>query len=64
MKQLSLETDLQQALEDLADATGRTVEGLVEEAVRRYVEGEEGRVLEVAGRLGGAHAGLLEKLGE
>jgi len=64
MTQLSLDPDLRHALEDLADATGRTVEDLVGEAVRRYAEGERGRVLEVAGRLGAAHAGLLKRLGE
>ncbi|HEY8982906.1 MAG TPA: hypothetical protein VIU15_25425 [Streptomyces sp.] len=64
MKQLSLGPDLQRSLEDLADAAGRTVEDLVGEAVRRYVEEERGRVLEVAGRLGHAHAELLKRLGE
>lgn len=40
------------------------MEDLVGEAVRRYVEEERGRVLEVAGRLGHAHAELLKRLGE
>ncbi|WP_338683528.1 hypothetical protein QD712_23565 [Streptomyces acidiscabies] len=64
MDQLTLPPDLHQPLEDLADATGRTVEDVVVEAVRRYLVDEERGVLKVAQRLGQAHADLLRRLGE
>ncbi|QNP72426.1 hypothetical protein IAG44_25405 [Streptomyces roseirectus] len=64
MNDLGLSAELRAALEDLADATGRSAEEVAAEAVRRYVAGERGRVLGVAERLGGAHAGLLKRLGE
>ncbi|GAQ57833.1 hypothetical protein [Streptomyces acidiscabies] len=64
MDQLTLPPDLHQPLEDLADATGRTVEDVVVEAVRRYLVDEECGVLKVAQQLGQAHAELLRRLGE
>lgn len=59
-----LAPDLQQALDDLADATGRPPEDLVRDAVGRYLEEEGAPVRAAAGRLAVAHAGLLRRLGE
>ncbi|MGV9630826.1 ribbon-helix-helix protein, CopG family [Streptomyces sp. NPDC003487] len=56
--------DLGQALDDLADATGRPPEEIVREAVRRYVDAEAARVLAAGERLAEAHADLLRRLGE
>ncbi|MGJ5896643.1 hypothetical protein DF268_36875 [Streptomyces sp. V2] len=64
MNQLHLPPDLHRPLEDLADATGRSVEDVVGEALRIHLAREESRVLDVARRLGQAHAELLRRLGE
>ncbi|KND39031.1 ribbon-helix-helix domain-containing protein [Streptomyces acidiscabies] len=64
MNQLHLPPDLHQPLEDLADATGRTVEDVVGEALRLHLDREETRVLAIAQQLGQAHAELLRRLGE
>lgn len=61
---LPLDPGLRDALDDLADATGRRPQDLALDAVRAYVLAEEARVREVAERLAGAHAGLLRRLGE
>ncbi|WP_406125901.1 hypothetical protein [Streptomyces sp. NBC_00989] len=61
---LRLDPDLQQALDDLADATGREPEDLVRGAVGRYLD-EEGVLVRVAAeRLAVEHADLLRRLGE
>ncbi|MEW1827702.1 hypothetical protein [Streptomyces sp. NPDC088196] len=59
-----LDPALQQALDDLADATGQPPEALVGDAVRRYLDEEGAPVLAAAERLAGAHADLLRRLGE
>ncbi|WP_416975725.1 hypothetical protein [Streptomyces sp. 4F14] len=64
MNRLSLHPDLHRPLEDLADATGQSVEDVVGEALRGHLAREEARVLDVARRLGQAHAELLRRLGE
>ncbi|MEU8459515.1 hypothetical protein [Streptomyces sp. NPDC029003] len=51
-------------LRDLADATGRTPEELVLDAVREHLRAERERVGEAAARLARAHAPLLERLGQ
>ncbi|WP_328682988.1 ribbon-helix-helix domain-containing protein [Streptomyces sp. NBC_01261] len=64
--QLHLELDpgLRQALDDLADATGRPPEDLVRDAVGRYLDEEGAAVRAAAERLAVAHADLLRRLGE
>ncbi|MEV5969690.1 hypothetical protein [Streptomyces sp. NPDC051921] len=52
------------AVADLADARGVSVDELVGEAVRRYVEVEASRVRDEALRLAGRHQVLLRRLGE
>ncbi|WP_033286018.1 hypothetical protein [Streptomyces sp. NRRL F-525] len=61
---LNLAPTLHQALEDLADATGRSPEDLVRDAVGRYLDEEGAPVRAAAERLAVAHAGLLRRLGE
>lgn len=51
-------------LGDLADATGRTPEGVVREAVRAHLRAEREKVAQAAGRLAHRHADLLKRLGE
>ncbi|WP_370413031.1 hypothetical protein [Streptomyces fradiae] len=50
-------------LADLADARGVTVDELVDEAVRRYVDVETTRVTHTAMRLALRHHDLLRRLG-
>ncbi|MGW6705016.1 hypothetical protein ACWGDE_09000 [Streptomyces sp. NPDC054956] len=50
-------------LADLADATGQSVEEAALGAVRDWVRAERERAGAEAGRLAGAHAGLLRRLG-
>ncbi|MEV6328301.1 hypothetical protein [Streptomyces sp. NPDC051909] len=50
-------------LADLADARGVSVDDLVDEAVRRYVDLETTRVTHAAMRLALRHHGLLKRLG-
>ncbi|MFI6011496.1 hypothetical protein ACIBAG_22215 [Streptomyces sp. NPDC051243] len=61
---LRLTPAVRRSLDDLADAQGRTVEDLAEEAVRSHLDEEAGRVRSVAERLAAAHADLLRRLGE
>ncbi|MCX5586552.1 hypothetical protein ACFV0H_23735 [Streptomyces erythrochromogenes] len=51
-------------LGDLADATGRTPEDVVREAVRAHLLAEREKVAVAAGRLAERHAPLLRRLGE
>ncbi|AQT72701.1 MULTISPECIES: hypothetical protein [Streptomyces] len=50
-------------LGDLADATGRTPEDVVQEAVRAHLRAEREKIAEAAGRLAEQHAPLLRRLG-
>ncbi|MFC9581892.1 hypothetical protein ACFVJ8_03445 [Streptomyces yangpuensis] len=50
-------------LGDLADATGRTPEDVVLEAVRAHLRAEREKVAEAAGRIADRHAPLLRRLG-
>ncbi|MBZ9596101.1 MULTISPECIES: hypothetical protein [Streptomyces] len=50
-------------LGDLADATGRTPEDVVREAVRAHLRAEREKVAAAAGRLADRHAPLLQRLG-
>lgn len=50
-------------LGDLADATGRTPEDVVLEAVRAHLRAEREKVAEAAGRIADRHAPLLWRLG-
>ncbi|MFD7084917.1 hypothetical protein [Streptomyces sp. NPDC059918] len=50
-------------LADLADASGRTPEDVVREAVRRYLRDERARVGDEAARLAQRHDALLKRLG-
>ncbi|MFJ7780354.1 hypothetical protein [Streptomyces yangpuensis] len=50
-------------LGDLADATGRTPEDVVREAVRAHLRAEREKIAEAAGRLADRHAPLLRRLG-
>ncbi|MFI6626243.1 ribbon-helix-helix protein, CopG family [Streptomyces sp. NPDC050528] len=59
-----LDPALQQALDDLADATGQPPEALVRDAVRRYLVEQGAPVLAAAERLAVAHGDLLRRLGE
>ncbi|MFI8235724.1 hypothetical protein ACIF83_00420 [Streptomyces sp. NPDC085866] len=61
---LSLDPALRQALDDLADASGRRTEEVVLEAVRRCLDEEGAAVRTHAERLALRHAGLLRRLGE
>ncbi|MEV6512230.1 ribbon-helix-helix protein, CopG family [Streptomyces sp. NPDC051642] len=61
---LGLDPDLRQALDDLADATGRPPEDLVRDAVARYLDEEGAPVRAAAERLAVEHADLLRRLGE
>ncbi|MFE0510449.1 hypothetical protein [Streptomyces sp. NPDC058964] len=61
---LRLDPATRQALDDLADAQGRTPEDVALDAVHRYLRQEGAAVLAVAERLAGAHADLLRRLGE
>ncbi|MFF8399251.1 CopG family ribbon-helix-helix protein [Streptomyces sp. NPDC016172] len=61
---LPLDPALRTALDDLADAQGRTPEELALEAVRGYLRQEDGRVRAVAEGLARHHADLLRRLGE
>lgn len=61
---LDLDPDLQQSLDDLADATGRSPEDLVRDAVGRYLDEEGAPVRAAAERLAVAHGDLLRRLGE
>ncbi|MFE5534967.1 hypothetical protein [Streptomyces sp. NPDC056492] len=51
-------------LDDLADASGRTPEDVVREAVRRYLRDERARVGDEAARLAQRHDALLKRLGQ
>ncbi|MBL1105333.1 hypothetical protein JK361_12155 [Streptomyces sp. 5-8] len=64
MNDLPLDSAARHALSDLADAQGRTVDDVVADAVRRYLQEEERSVREAAARLADAHADLLRRLGE
>jgi predicted transcriptional regulator len=57
-------SDVGRALEDLADATGRSPEDLVLDAVRERLAKEASRVRVAAEVLADAHADLLRRLGE
>jgi predicted transcriptional regulator len=61
---LDLDPGLRQALDDLADATGRSPEDLVRDAVGRYLDEEGAPVRAAAERLAVSHADLLRRLGE
>ena len=61
---LHLEAAVGQALDDLADASGRPPEDIAREAVHRYLREEAQHVLSVGERLAVAHADLLRRLGE
>lgn len=61
---LSLGPALRQALDDLADASGRRTEEVVLEAVRRYLDEEGAAVGTRTERLALSHADLLRRLGE
>jgi predicted transcriptional regulator len=65
MHELTLHFDpaTRQALDDLADARGRTPQEVTEEAVRRYLDEEALRVRSVGERLAAAHVDLLRRLG-
>ncbi|MER5830239.1 hypothetical protein ABT116_05290 [Streptomyces sp. NPDC002130] len=61
---LPLDPALRTALDDLADAQGRTPEEVALHAVRGYLRQESGRVRAVAEGLARQHADLLRRLGE
>ncbi|MEU1703831.1 hypothetical protein ABZ478_00290 [Streptomyces sp. NPDC005706] len=61
---LSFDPATRQALDDLADASGRPCEELALDAVRRYLREEEAAVRACAERLALSHADLLRRLGE
>lgn len=61
---LHLDTGTRRALDDLADAQGRTIQDVAEEAVRRHLHEQGVLVRAVAERLAAAHADLLRRLGE
>ncbi|MFE9625569.1 hypothetical protein [Streptomyces sp. NPDC006527] len=61
---LPLTPGLRDALDDLADATGRSPEDIALDAVRKRLEEEAAGVRAVAERLADAHAELLRRLGE
>ncbi|MBB4714882.1 MULTISPECIES: hypothetical protein [Streptomyces] len=61
---LPLDPGLRTALDDLADAQGRTPEEVALHAVRGYLSQEGARVRTVAEGLARHHADLLRRLGE
>ncbi|MEU6775757.1 hypothetical protein [Streptomyces sp. NPDC046759] len=61
---LSLGPGTRQAVDDLADATGRSAEETVLAAVHRYLHEERVFVRTRAERLAHSHADLLRRLGE
>ncbi|MFC8142279.1 CopG family ribbon-helix-helix protein [Streptomyces paradoxus] len=61
---LPLDPALRTALDDLADAQGRTPEEVALHAVRGYLGQEGARVRAVAEGLAHHHAELLRRLGE
>jgi predicted transcriptional regulator len=61
---LPLDAALRQALDDLADAQGRTPEEVALHAVRGYLRQEGAQVRGVAAALAREHADLLRRLGE
>ncbi|MEV3971005.1 hypothetical protein AB0K68_23085 [Streptomyces sp. NPDC050698] len=61
---LSLDPALRAALDDIADAQGRTPEEVALAAVRAHLRQEDGRVRAVAEGLARHHADLLRRLGE
>ncbi|MFJ4472546.1 hypothetical protein ACIP2X_34360 [Streptomyces sp. NPDC089424] len=61
---LPLTAELRQAVEDLADASGRRPEDVARDAVRAYLRDEGARVRASAERLAAAHADLLRRLGQ
>ncbi|MET8218689.1 hypothetical protein [Streptomyces hirsutus] len=61
---LQLDPARLRALQDLADAQGRTPEAVAEEAVRAYLSTERRTVRAVGERLAREHADLLQRLGE
>ncbi|MGW0757603.1 hypothetical protein ACWD1Y_14110 [Streptomyces sp. NPDC002814] len=61
---LLLDPDTRQALDDLADASGRTPQDVGCDAVRRYLRQEGAMVRSVAERIAREHADLLRRLGE
>ncbi|MFI9251389.1 hypothetical protein [Streptomyces sp. NPDC053069] len=61
---LSLDAATRQALDDLADASGRRTGAVVLEAVHRYLHEEQAVVRAHAERLARSHADLLRRLGE
>ncbi|WP_298568356.1 hypothetical protein [Streptomyces luteogriseus] len=61
---LPLDPALRTALDDLADAQGRTPEEVALHAVRAYLSQEGARVRAVAERLAHHHSDLLRRLGE
>ncbi|MGW1910601.1 hypothetical protein ACWCQS_07675 [Streptomyces sp. NPDC002076] len=61
---LSLDLATRQALDDLADASGRRIDEVVLAAVHRYLHEEQAIVRAHAERLARSHAELLRRLGE
>ncbi|GAA4549726.1 MULTISPECIES: CopG family ribbon-helix-helix protein [Streptomyces] len=61
---LPLDPALRTALDDLADAQGRTPEEVALHAVRAYLSQEGARVRAVAEGLARHHSDLLRRLGE
>ncbi|MGW3988299.1 hypothetical protein [Streptomyces sp. NPDC004830] len=61
---LPLDPGLRRALDDLADARGRTPEEVALDAVRAHLRQEEAHVRGVAEELARDHADLLRRLGE
>ncbi|MEV8557686.1 hypothetical protein AB0478_14730 [Streptomyces sp. NPDC051917] len=61
---LSLDAATRQALDDLADASGRRTDEVVLAAVHRYLREEQAVVRAHAERLARSHADLLRRLGE
>lgn len=61
---LSLDLAERRALDDLADALGRTPEEIVRDAVRAHMRAQAAPVLAQAERIAREHADLLRRLGE
>ncbi|WP_432119326.1 CopG family ribbon-helix-helix protein [Streptomyces sp. bgisy032] len=59
-----LDPALHEALDDLADAQGRTPQEVALDAVRAHLRADGARVRTVAEGLARAHAELLRRLGE
>ncbi|MER6732757.1 hypothetical protein [Streptomyces puniciscabiei] len=61
---VALDPATRQALDDLADATGRRTDEVAMAAVHRYLHEERAVVRTHAERLARSHADLLRRLGE